>query len=326
MLFRSSAIDELTVNNIMFLAPGNMCLTITKGTYCMYFDKVLAANYDLPNLYEVVNEGKWTIDYLGELVKNVYTDLDADNIRDAEDFYGFYTSTQSPTTAYTAAFEMPIVSINDEYDVELLFNCEKNQNIIDKLHELTTNNSVVLSKLEYDDSEYDVFKAGRAIFTNRTFNYAATTLRAYDNEYGIIPYPKWNENQEEYRTMVDGGHSILAIPVTVTPKDLEFVGAVTEVLCAESWKYVIPEYYDVVVKVKGPRDQESLEMLDLISNSQSFDFGFIYDGWEGYGFSLEVILRSNSTNLSAWDAKNKNSKLNYYRSVVKAFETYENEF
>ena len=69
------------------------------------------------------------------------------------------------------------------------------------------------------------------------------------------------------------------------------------------------------------------EMENCIpAKCQSFDFGFIYDGWEGYGFSLEVILRSNSTNLSAWDAKNKNSKLNYYKSVVKAFESYENDF
>ena len=54
-----------------------------------------------------------------------------------------------------------------------------------------------------------------------TINY----FRDKETEYGILPYPKLDEEQDEYYTMVDGYHAALAIPKSV--QDYEFVGIVS---------------------------------------------------------------------------------------------------
>ena len=66
--------------------------------------------------------------------------------------------------------------------------------------------------------------------------------------------------------MVDGSHDILAVPITAT--NLERTGIITEALSAESYKRVIPAYYETALKTKYARDDESVQMLDMIANSR----------------------------------------------------------
>ena len=58
--------------------------------------------------------------------------------------------------------------------------------------------------------------------------------------------------------------------------DPEFVGIITEALAAESYKSVVPAYYDVVLKTKASRDEDSAEMIDLIRDTIIIDFGYIH--------------------------------------------------
>ena len=48
----------------------------------------------------------------------------------------------------------------------------------------------------------------------------------------------------------------------------------------KNWKRVIPAYYDVQLKTKIARDDESSEMLDIIFAGRKYDLGSIYD-WGG---------------------------------------------
>ena len=136
-----------------------------------------------------------------------------------------------------------------------------------------------------------------------------------------MPCPKWDEAQEEYHTLVDGSHQALAVPTTVVNTDM--VGAVTEVLNAESWKTVIPAYYDVALKVKATRDNESVEMIDMVANSRKFDFGYIYDGWEGASFILSGLISSKDTDFESTYAKKEKAIVKHYEEVIEFFENYE---
>ena len=121
--------------------------------------------------------------------------------------------------------------------------------------------------------------------------------------------------------MVDGSHQALAVPVT--SNNIEMIGAVTEVLNAESWKLVTPAYYDVALKVKATRDMESVEMLDQIFNSRIFDFGYVYDGWGGPSFLIENLVRAKKTDFESEYAKKEKGILKQYEKVIDWFENYE---
>ena len=53
-----------------------------------------------------------------------------------------------------------------------------------------------------------------------------------DSEYGILPPPKWDEEQEKYYSHVQDKFTAWGIPVTAT--DLDFIGFVTDALCKET--------------------------------------------------------------------------------------------
>jgi hypothetical protein len=102
----------------------------------------------------------------------------------------------------------------------------------------------------------------------------AQLLRGMDTDFGIIPYPKWDEYQENYLTTSVAYFSLFCVPVTV--RNLEMTGIITEALCVESYKKVIPAFYEVSLKTKLARDDESSEMIDIIRSGLTFDFGKIY--------------------------------------------------
>ena len=87
-------INEITINDKLYFITGDACFTSTYYTYATFFNKNLAERwYPNVNLYEVVDNGKWTIDYLQILLKDTYDDLDGDGLRSDGDFYGSYIPT-----------------------------------------------------------------------------------------------------------------------------------------------------------------------------------------------------------------------------------------
>lgn len=314
------AVEALTLNGIMFLAPSTMNLSMTAATYCMFYDKAAAEKYNIANVYDTVNAGEWTLDTLWETTKSIYADLNGDGKRDKEDYYGFTTDQQSNVTAYVWAFDMNIVEISENYEVNLVYLNDKNTSVIDRLYSFFYETEGSFTGLDFSFGMVQMFSPGHALFTNGLIGQALSHLRDYENDYGIIPYPKWDSDQENYYTMVDGGHSIIGVPLTVS--DYDFVGAITESYTAESWKVILPAYYDVALKVKGTRDEESVAMLDLILESQKIDFSYIYDGWTGFAFATEYILRSGKPNLASYYAQNEKKALKYYEKIMGAFENY----
>ena len=100
------------------------------------------------------------------------------------------------------------------------------------------------------------------------------TYREIRFNYGVLPYPKYDESQENYKTTVLNNHSVVTIPID--SKDRECAAAICEALAYESWKSVTPAYFETALKVKYARDNDSSQMFDIIREGASFDFGYIY--------------------------------------------------
>ena len=297
---------SLTVNDKLFITTGDIAMTLWDNMYVFYFNKKLAEQYNIPDVYQLVKDGKWTIDKLAELSANVSGDINGDTKFDENDLYGFLTSNNNHMRAWIVACETPITRQNSDGLMEACFVTERTQNMLDKLLKLhysesTYFESPILAE-PYKTEEPVIFTSDRALFMSGYLG-NASILRNMDTDFGIIPYPKYDENQEEYRTTSHNAVSMMCFPVTV--KDPEMSAIITEALCAESYRNVIPQYYDVVLKVKGARDDESAEMIDLIRDSLIFDFGWVHSVPMGSigGIMQELILGNNSGLASYWAGK-----------------------
>lgn len=307
------AIENLTIDNKMFLSVSDMAISATENTYCMFYDKVHADSYNISNLYDIVNSGKWTIDRLIDFTKNIYTDIDGNGEADENDFYGFTSNCFSNANTYLWAFDQSVVEITPDNEIDITYNSEKTIAIIDKVRELFFQTGSIV--FEDHIKGYEAFRTGHAVFVNGFIGHSVSYYRDFENDYGIIPYPKWKEEQDAYYSMSDGNFSIIAVPITVANTDM--VGAVTHALGAYSWKNVIPNYYDIALKVKGTRDEESVAILDMILDSRVIDFAYLYDAWQGYVFTFEQFTyKNNKTEFSSmYDSKLKSATANYEKAL-----------
>lgn len=319
----ASTLNDLTVKNKTYLAIGDFALSALYSTYCMYYDKVEAEKYNIPDMYEIIESGGWTLDKLYEITQGIYNDVNGDSKKDIGDYFGFSSDPNSNADAYLWAFDNPVMKKDSEGIPRLSIKTEKINTIFEKLNTLFFE-----SPGSYVDFKYkgrwgysaglgeDMFKAGKVLFANAGIGSSISMFRDVEHDYGIIPYPKFDENQKNHMTMSDGSHAVLGVPLTAANTDM--IGAVTEVLCAETWKTVIPVYYDIALKVKGARDEQSIGMLDRITQSRVFDFGYIYDNWQGMSFCIENVMSQNGS-FESYYAANETRALKHYNDIIEIF-------
>jgi hypothetical protein len=113
------------------------------------------------------------------------------------------------------------------------------------------------------------FKDGHSMFSSGAIAEMAQ-LRDMPDDFGVIPFPKYNEEQDRYYTRVCGGFPFVT-PLTITKP--EIAGALMEAMACETHNSVIPAYYESSLKDKFSRDPDTAEMLDLIFNTRVYDLG-----------------------------------------------------
>nr|MBQ4318834.1 hypothetical protein [Clostridia bacterium] len=147
------------------------------------------------------------------------------------------------------------------------------------------------------------FSEGQMVFLPLWFA-ATERLRDMDTDYGLIPYPKFNETQENYSSLVQDTASIITVPRTVS--DIDMVSAVIEALSSASYRTVLPAYYEVGLKTKYSRDDASSQMVDLIYGVASTDFAYAYS-WSlsNIGHIARTVVGKNQDFASSYAALEK---------------------
>ena len=85
--------------------------------------------------------------------------------------------------------------------------------------------------------------------------------------YGLMPYPKYDEAQENYVT----GDQRQAYFAALGYADKELVGAVLEAWSSECYRILQPEYFETTLKARYSADDDMTEMFDLIRETIKID-------------------------------------------------------
>ena len=308
--------DSLTINNKMFAMTGDIALSVWESMVCMYYNKKLAADYAVEDVYPVVKDGKWTFDRLLSIVSKVSADLDGDSQYTDADLYGYISTYSTPIDTFLPAFDIQVVKRGDDGWLYLTINSEKTVGALEKMKSLFfSGDNFGLTNGTSDFRK--IFKEDRSLFYAADLN-VSKNLRDMETDYGIVPYPKYDDNQEKYYSTSTDGFSLLLFPSTI--KDPEFVGFVTEAMCAVSSAQVIPTYYDVVLKDKYNRDAQSAEMLDIIRDSLIYDVGYLNSfALNSVGHQFVRLVREGKTDFASVYAKGEKS---FEKRLAKMQEAY----
>jgi len=265
----------LTVVNKKYFIHGAHDLSTYDLTHLMLFNKTMIQDYGLENPYELVRTGKWTFDKFAEMSKAVISDLNGDGKFDENDRYGLIIASHYPLPNFWIAAGVKSIE-KDENDIPYsAMGDNKFIDVYDKIFEITwdlNHGSWFGANLsDLDEAFVRMFENGKGLFLNSTFYYI-NNLRGMETDFGILPYPKYTETQDKYYSRIENSTTAL-VPVTADEKILERASVILEALACESLNIVIPAYYDITLKVKNTRDEESGEMLDFIFASRVFDWG-----------------------------------------------------
>ena len=132
-------------------------------------------------------------------------------------------------------------------------------------------------------------------------------IREMTDDYGVLPYPKLDESTDGYGTYLSGTFSAQMISVNQPQESWHKMGTIVEALNVYSHELVLPAIYEVTLKTKTSRDENSIEMLDLILDSRTYSF----DSCDEDGFPLSPI--KTLRDLIGW--KKSTDIASYYASV-----------
>ena len=300
----SNIIEAADLGGQMTLCFGNIDPTYYDVTYAMYFNKKLAEDLNTGDIYGLVNDGKWTLDKMAELSETAAADLNGDTVMDKNDRFGISSDMWMCVDGYIQSCDIKITERDSDGMPKLLGLTERYADAQVKIRALLNNKNIAFFGSSPDAKE--LFQNSQSLFLANNIE-AAHILRSMKDDFGIIPYPKFNEAQEKYITYnAIGDSTAFVIPITA---DEELSGAVLEALAYYGWKNLLPAYYDRALKGKAARDTDSEAMLDMIFANIEFDFTQIYSYNFGDEKSPSMAMRksvnTNSDISSLWASMEK---------------------
>ena len=245
------------IGDSLYFASSMISPRYYGSVYLMMFNRDLAENLGLEDIYGLVSDGKWTLDKTIELSRQAVNDTNGDGTIDGNDTLGFFWDSHE---AFIIGAGCHLVESENGHLVSKM-DSEKMVNLFQKMVSFFQEEGEVWDGTEGYDN---VFNDGNALFFNPcAFDLAG--FRDLEYDFGILPMPKYDETQAEYVAFSQPWVNTTAIiPVTLTGDALAMVGTVTDGMVAYGYDYVRPAVFENVLMLKSTRDEQSAKIIDLI--------------------------------------------------------------
>lgn len=312
----ANAAEQLSICGKLYVGVGDFITTQIDETSCMFFNKNLVADHGVEDPYELVHEGKWTLDKLGEMSAISGNDVNGDGKFDDNDDYGLMS--------WRGVFYMfllngcghTLIEKNEEDVPVFTFYNENFINSFEKILNIVHGDESVYYDAEMKKNTRGIaldhrvqeimFPADQVMFWVECISWAKA-LREMEANFGILPAPKFDEAQSQYYSCNNGNFFGMSIPVSVT--DVDRTSIILEAMQSASTDTVLAAYYDVTLKTKLTRDEESASMVDIIFDTTTYDCSTVYG------------LGSVKTNLYTKASTNDRDIASFYEKQQKSLET-----
>ncbi len=299
-----NVLRDLNFGDKVYVTAGAYNFHCLKASGVLAFNKTIMDELEMEYPYQMVKDGTWTVDKFIEMVKKGQKDLDGDGIYKPEsDRYGFagWKYEMMPALFIGMGGE-PVTK--DESNLPVLnINNERTFSILDKMIEIFEfGNGAWDGGNTYGDVD-KMFSESRLLFKYATLS-GLPGLRNLEDDFGAVPFPKLDEDQDEYYSRIVNFSSLTYIPVT--NNKLELTSAVLEYMAYISNRDLIPAFYDEILTIKTSRDIETEEMIDIVRNGARF----LDENYLGSGTIINIVAAGQNTLSSnyasqgdAWELK-----------------------
>jgi hypothetical protein len=287
-----NSVNAMSIGGRLSAVIGDMNLYSAIAPMAVFANKRLMQEEGVEDLYQLVREGKWTWDVLGRIARDATRDLNGDNFIDTADQIGLVTQYVAFQQAINSAGEV-LTPKNNEDIPEFLPNMERLAGITEKVSGIFNDRAAAIvgdNITGYNNVWFDLimpkFLQNEIMFTTFQLLFSFE-LRGMEADFAILPFPKYDENQQNYNSSMSRYWSKFTV-IPITNQNLDRTANILQAMGYYSQQLIMPAYYNVTLTHKLVRDNDSAEMLDIILGNRIIDLAELYNWGSINGVLYEV--------------------------------------
>ncbi|MCQ2427822.1 MAG: ABC transporter substrate-binding protein [Clostridia bacterium] len=273
-----SLVEQTTIKGKNFFVSGDLSTNLLYMMYGVFFNKdILEDVHSGENIYDIVKDGKWTLDELIRLSDGVYEDQNSDGAISYGDRFGFEAIDLHFDCFYIGS-GLKNVEVDDAGNLMPSpdFGGETSIALAEKLCNFLHTSGMAWGKgTTSKDSSSDAFAKGDTLFiADRVYATTFNAMKASDVNYGILPVPKYSEDQENYVTAMAFPYTMYSMSVASPNK--EAAAATLEVMDYVSYVNIKPALFDETMKARYSKEANDAIMYDFIHDNIFFELGRVF--------------------------------------------------
>ena len=286
--------DTNTVNDKMFWCTGDMTASVIRSMFLFVFNYSMAEDYQMGDLYQTVKDGNWTLETLKNLTANVYSDDNNNKKLDKGDTVGFVGTHNTHYDAFQYGCNLYCIVTNSmgELEVNPEIYGDRGVSVTNKIKDFLHNNGNSCYAEDggnnYPTWSYPV-EDEKTVFSLYTADNIITSLVMDDVNYGILPIPKYDAEQEDYHTCLAMPHSLFSVPVIAPDPDVS--AAVLESMAHNGYVSMSPKVFEAL-QYRYAKRVEDVEMLTILRDGIIFEPGRSFDTINIFSL-VRVVVRDN---------------------------------
>ena len=288
----ANCVRDLTIKGKNFIMANSVSIAKVQGIRFFYFNKQMIQDYNLQDPYELYDKDEWILDTFLELVKGVSAPTSDGSLGtyglvletgDSNGIYMHMLTGSGITYGKTDEDGAIVCTVGDQLDKIDQFFEKVNTVFKDSSCVLTMDEAVKADTLgeasgittnKYDKSR-GLWSYGHFLFTHTSIAPSSQFTEMVD-DYGVMPNPKYDKNQENYAHKCDRHTLIWAIPNS-KEVNMQKVSDVMDFWAYQAEKEVIPAYYDMTIKTKRVKEVKASEIIDVVRGSVRYELIDIFD-------------------------------------------------
>lgn len=283
--------QNFNIKNKQFALSGSFSIGMLSRTTAILFNKTMYKDYigdgEVKPIYDSVKNGEWTLEEFYNTAKIIpYSE---DEVWNEEDRYGVCASKKSYYFSMMVGSDVEFTKLKK--DGTLSFTLPTDQSSKDKLEKILEYNKGEYARVHFDNSDnidlsrpLDFFEKGHTLFTIKSLVDIPKVRANMEEDFGIVPVPKYDTDQTKYVNSCDGG-DVACLINTVPDEELENIGIIMEAWSYSSHQSLIPLYKEELIKSRYASDFESYEILDIV-----FDGAYAAGGLGG--INMDTVMRN----------------------------------
>lgn len=270
--------DALQIGSGRYWVTGDLCLRYSGGYYCYFVNHTLYNEYlgeKYGNIYDLVRDGKWTLDTLTAMTEGVWNDDDGDDKTSTGDMLAIAQPVWDNANGLSISSGVQYSYRHEDGTIQLTMvkGNPQLEGFMNKFYGLLQKQGVYNYGGDYSNAMMKLV-ANEAVFASGRLNQAELYLQEMEDNYGIVPNPKLSEDQPYYISSIHDGVQLYGI--NNGSEQVEYAALILDAMELESRNSVRPVYFDSSVKIKYSRGSDDADMINLMDASIYSDFVYVW--------------------------------------------------